>query len=129
MVGRPRSYASVWQQRTFFRAGRERAPFLARIKIAGVGTAARGINDAGAGTAARGINDAGVIVGFTGAGTGFLGLAASDCSSRPVAMLREPFSPARASTSAHRTRTITRTSPSPKPGRRRHDQRRKAGVG
>jgi hypothetical protein len=61
MVGRPRSYASVWQQRTFFRAGRERAPFLARIKIAGVGTAARGINDAG------------VIVGFTGAGTGFLG--------------------------------------------------------
>jgi len=32
MVGRPRSYASVWQQGTFFRDGRELAPFPDRIK-------------------------------------------------------------------------------------------------
>ena len=61
-------------------------------------------------------------------------LAASSCLSRPVAMLREPMSPARGSTtfarwsagsrmlqaipgtsSVHRTRTISRTLPSPTP--------------
>jgi len=47
-------YAFVWQQGTLVRGARELAPFLARLKIA----------DGGA--AARGINDAGVVVGFAG---------------------------------------------------------------
>ena len=47
-------YAFVWQQVTLVRGARVLAPFLARLKIADDGTAARGINDAG------------VIVGFTG---------------------------------------------------------------
>src|SRR6266478_2092591 len=72
--------------------------------------------------------------------------AASRCSSRPVAMLREPLSPAKASTtsarwpagsptlqaipgisSVHRTRTIrtiNRTLPLRSQARQRHDRRR-----
>jgi hypothetical protein len=54
-------YAFVWQQETLVRGARELPPFLARLKIADVNTAARGINDAG------------VIVGFTNSGVGFVG--------------------------------------------------------
>jgi len=54
-------YAFVWQQGTLVRGARELAPFLDRLKIAGVNTAARGINDAG------------FIVGFTSSGVGFVG--------------------------------------------------------
>jgi len=54
-------YAFVWQQGTLVRGARELPPFLARLKIADVNTAARGINDAG------------VIVGFTNSGVGFVG--------------------------------------------------------
>jgi hypothetical protein len=57
-------YGFVWQQQTLVKDGLELAPFLAKIRIADVGTVARGINDAG------------VIVGFlsgTAAGGGFVG--------------------------------------------------------
>jgi hypothetical protein len=54
-------YAFVWQQGTLVVDGRELAPFLTRLTIAGVNGAARGINDAG------------VIVGFTNSGVGFVG--------------------------------------------------------
>jgi hypothetical protein len=54
-------YAFVWQQGTLVVDGRELAPFLSRLKIAG------------ANSAARGINNAGVIVGFTSSGVGFVG--------------------------------------------------------
>ncbi len=54
-------YAFVWQQGTLLVGGREVAPFLTRLTIAGVNSAARGINNAG------------VIVGFTNSGVGFVG--------------------------------------------------------
>lgn len=54
-------YAFIWQQETLVGGTRQLAPFLARLKIAELNTAARGINDAG------------VIVGFTGSGVGFVG--------------------------------------------------------
>ena len=54
-------YAFVWQQGTLVKGERQLAPFLARFKIADVGSAARGINDAG------------LIVGFTNSGVGFVG--------------------------------------------------------
>jgi hypothetical protein len=54
-------YGFVWQQRTLGNDGQQLAPFLAQFRIAGVGTAARGINDAG------------VITGFVNAGSGVVG--------------------------------------------------------
>jgi hypothetical protein len=54
-------YAFVWQQGTLVKDGHQLAPFLAQVRIAEVGTAARGINDAG------------VIVGFLNGGPGFVG--------------------------------------------------------
>ena len=57
-VGR---YAFIWQQGTLGTGARALEPFLAQVRIAGSGSAARGINDAG------------VIVGFTNSGLGFVG--------------------------------------------------------
>jgi hypothetical protein len=54
-------YAFVWQQGTLGSGGRQLAPFLAQIRIDGVGTVARGINDAG------------IITGFLNGGPGFVG--------------------------------------------------------
>src|SRR5215472_2431472 len=54
-------YAFIWQQGTLVHGNRTLAPFLSRIRIGDVGTAARGINDAG------------VIVGFANSGVGFVG--------------------------------------------------------
>lgn len=54
-------YAFVWQQGALSTGARPLEPFLARVKIADSGSAARGINDAG------------VIVGFTNSGLGFVG--------------------------------------------------------
>jgi len=54
-------YAFIWQQGTLVQGSRALAPFLSRLRIGDVGTAARGINDAG------------VIVGFINSGGGFVG--------------------------------------------------------
>jgi hypothetical protein len=54
-------YAFISQQGTLVQGSRALAPFLSRLRISDVNTAARGINDRG------------VIVGFTGSGVGFVG--------------------------------------------------------
>ena len=54
-------YAFVWQQGSLASGGGTLLPFLTKLQIANVNTAARGINDAG------------VIVGFTASGLGFVG--------------------------------------------------------
>jgi len=51
-------YGFVWQQGTISQGERELRPFLARLKIADLGTATRGINDSG------------IVVGFTNEATG-----------------------------------------------------------
>jgi hypothetical protein len=54
-------YTFVWQQQTIVKGTGQLLPFLARSQIAGVNSAAPGINDVGN------------IVGFTGSGLGFVG--------------------------------------------------------
>jgi len=54
-------HAFIWQQGTLVGGGRTPVPFLTRLQIANVNTAARGINDHE------------VIVGFTDSGVGFVG--------------------------------------------------------